>query len=223
MCKKRCIRWFLLVLLLGIVSVGSLSVEAYGYAGVDVQKEASLTISFETENMGYEGMHFRVYRVAELSNTANFILSKDFEGTSISLQSLTKEQWEILPQQLTDYITRTKAVITPLAEGKTDNNGVASFTNLTTGLYLVVGEQLDLESRVYTPIPFLVQLPGLNGEKQWEYHRNAVVKYTLTTVEEPEPLPPTGEGQMVISFLLLGSSVVTFLILCIGKKSLSLQ
>ena len=71
----------------------------------------------------------------------------------------------------------------PLAEGKTDENGRLTFSGLEPGLYLVTGEKHTTGGVTYTPEPFLVSLPGLDGKDNWVYDVTADPKYG----QEKEP------------------------------------
>ena len=214
MVKKYKYCFFILVI--AIISVGCASYVVYGYSRVDHQREASLTVSFQPEGFEHAGMRFCLYHVADISDTAKFILSEQFQGTTVSFQNLNQEEWKQLAQQLSNYIQKVRSKIEPLAVQKTNDDGETTFAKLQTGLYLVVGEVWEGENTIISPVPFLVSLPSRNQEQEWQYDMNAVVKYTLHT--EPEPLPSTGDKGNIVLLLVLACSGIVFCFLCFVRK-----
>ena len=214
MAKKY--KFFALILVI-INIIGCCSQVVHGYSRVDNQREGTLTVSFQSGNIVCEGLGFRLYRVASISDTAKFVLTEQFQGVAVSLQTLTQEEWKEFAQQLTNYILKVKSKIEPLAVQKTNNKGEVMFSDLPTGLYLVVGEGVEDGNTTISPVPFLVSLPSRNEEQEWQYHMNAIVKYTLHM--EPEPLPSTGDnGGTFILFALLGSGIVLCFLVHFSKE-----
>ena len=67
-------------------------------------------------------------------------------------------------------------------------------------MYLIVGESYETDSTIYTPVPFLVELPKTNME--------IITKYTMNTRTEPTPMPSTGDRGEYAFVLLFLSGVL---------------
>ncbi len=224
MYKKYSMWHWLLVLLCVIALMCSFTIHAYAYpTKIDLQREASLTVFFQTTDVSCSGVNFRLYHIANVSNTATFLLTEAFQDTAISLQNLNEAQWKTLAQELVAYISKSKATIMPLAKQETDGQGRATFTGLMAGLYLVVGESYHAETGIYTPVPFLVRLPERNTENEWEYEMEAIVKYTTELVPKPPELPKTGEDKISIPLFVIGGSFFVILKLYNGRKDVKKQ
>lgn len=198
--------------------LGCFSCVVYGYSTrVDNQREASLTVYSQPGGIVCENMYFHLYHVADISDTAKFILTEQFQGSMVSFRNFNQDEWKQLAQQLSNYVQKVKTKIEPLAVQKTNHQGEVRFAKLQTGLYLVVGEVLEEENATISPVPFLVSLPSRNEEQEWQYDMRAIVKYTLH--KEPEPLPPTGDKEgIVLLFALLGSGVALYFLAYFWKK-----
>lgn len=220
---KKYSMWHRVLILLCIIAlISNFSIYTYAYpTKIDMQREASLTVLFQTKDDFCSGADFRLYHIANMTDTATFILTEAFQDTAISLQSLNEVQWKTLAQDLTEYIS--KARLMPLTEQKTDAQGRAIFTGLVAGLYLVVGESYHTEKGIYTPVPFLVRLPEKNTEKEWGYEMEAVVKYTMELASKPPELPKTGENRIFIPLFLMGGSIFVILKLHSGRKNVKKQ
>lgn len=206
--KKHCLWYRLWIFMCMIALMCNVMVPAYAYSSrIDIQKETSLTVFFQTTDTSCSNAAFRLYHIANVSDTATFILTEEFQNAEIPFQSLTEEQWKTLAQELLDYISKVKTGIMPMAEQKTDEVGKTTFSGLTTGLYLVVGESYSTDNGTYLPVPFLVSLPGKNAENEWEYEREAIVKYMTASVSEPSKLPQTGESWNPIPLLAMSGSL----------------
>lgn len=118
-----------------------------------------------------------------------------------------------------DFYTQTQAV----------ENGKATFTNLPTGLYLIVQEEA---AEGFTPLnPFLVSLPYLE-DGEYQYDVTAAIKSELEKEQETEPttpqptepddpkLPYTGQLNWPIPLMaVMGFALlIAGWVLCFGKK-----
>lgn len=141
---------------------------------VDTSRTGSLTVYFGEDGEDFEGVSFSLYRVADISASGTFTLAGDFRSYPVSLENLTSSGWRALAQTLSAYVYRDG--IRPLAQQETSRYGEARFSRLSTGLYLLIGEQYRDGSYIYTPEPMLVSLPGKSGER-WDYQVEANCKF----------------------------------------------
>ncbi len=185
---KMCFKWNRLVAAICTTLCAlSFTVNTYAYSRIDVQKKTILTVSFQVEKTPVSNVEFELYRVADVSETVDFYLTQDFANSGANLQGLDAEGWRAATEKLSAY-AKSKDIV-PLGKQKTDADGKGTFSDLGTGLYLVIGESYSTADEVYTPSAFLISLPNLKSNDEWEYDADAIVKYTVTPVK----LPQTGQ------------------------------
>ena len=136
------------------------------------------------------GFPVSLYRVADISASGAFTLAGDFRSYPVSLENLTSSGWRALAQTLSAYVYRDG--IRPLAQQETSRYGEARFSRLSTGLYLLIGEQYRDGSYIYTPEPMLVSLPGKSGER-WDYQVKPTASLTATK-SPPARIPSPGRS-----------------------------
>ena len=112
---------------------------ASAYTRVDTGRECSLTLEYGRDGTGFSGVTFRLWRVAEVSETVDFTPTEKFKDYSVVWDGLDSAAWRALAETLAGYAARDE--IAPLAEGSTDQDGKLTFTGLETGLYLVTGSR----------------------------------------------------------------------------------
>ena len=115
----------------------------------NIDDTANLTLNYI-----HSDIQFSVYRVAEQTDSG-YILTDNFSGYPVSLDAKTSEEWKALSYTLATYVAADN--ISETVSGKTSSNTI-TFTNLKTGMYLVLGKAYTIEGYYYTPIPFLVVL-----------------------------------------------------------------
>ena len=180
--KKFAVAFMALVLLLPC-----LAIPAFAYNPIDTSRETSLTVHFGEGSTDFSGVEFRIYRVADVSESGEFTLAGDFVDYPISLENLDNAGWRALAQTLAGYVARDH--LDPYKTAKTDKNGRAFFDHLPTGLYLVMGDSYEKGRTTYTPDPFALCLPNPDGETgEWIYDVEASCKY------DSEYDPPHGGG-----------------------------
>lgn len=148
---------------------------------IDTGKPVSLTVRYPCQ-----GITFRLYRVAEVSAYGEYALTGDFKDDPVTLKQPDQAGWRALAATLDGYAARDQRK--PLAALETDANGRLTFSGLEAGMYLVTWQKHTTGGYIYTPVPFLVSLPGLDGEDNWVYDVTAGPKYD----RESEPVQPDG-------------------------------
>jgi hypothetical protein len=125
-----------------------------------------------------------------------------FEGAGVSLTSDdTADSWSASAATLESYLVQRaseNAHIAPTATGKTDENGVVTFSGLEAGLYLLVGDQTTIGKNVYTPTATLVSLPSLDGIGAWRSDPSIYVKNSSQELVTPLDSVPTYTDLTVI-------------------------
>ena len=102
-------------------------------------------------------------------------LTGDFQDDPVTLKQPDQAGWRVLAATLDGYAARDQRK--PLATRETDADGQLTFSGLEAGMYLVTWQKHTTGGYTYTPVPFLVSLPGLDGEDNWVYDVTADPKY----------------------------------------------
>lgn len=153
-----------------------LNAPALAYSRIDVERETSLTVYFGDESTPFPGVPFEIYQVAQVSETARFTLTDTFAKYPITLDDLDSEGWRALAQTLEGFVTADG--VEPFDAVQTNDQGRSVFPSLSTGLYLVLGEQYHGNGNTYIPEPFLISLPHLDQSSDlWKYDPVANVKF----------------------------------------------
>lgn len=173
---RRCGVLFFLLLL-----IAALCMPAFAAAGIDTERNVTLTITYRDEGAPISGAAFDLYRVADVSSDAEFALSGDFAGYPVDINS---GAWGALTETLGGYVARDQ--LQPADSGQTDADGSLTFPTrgtLQPGLYLVLGRELATDGHLYKAQPFLVCLPGLEETGgDWTYDVTALPKFEDSTV-----------------------------------------
>ncbi|MDL2235636.1 Cna B-type domain-containing protein [Christensenellaceae bacterium OttesenSCG-928-L17] len=149
---------------------------ALAYERIDTGKSVSLTLDYED----FSNVEFKIYKVANVSDAVRFTLTPAFAGYAIDLGSIeTTSQWQTLSETVAGYVTNDSIEAT--RTGTTAADGTITFTDLSVGIYLVMGAQHRAGDSVYTPTPFMICLPNLNeATDRWVYDVTSAVKYERT-------------------------------------------
>ena len=145
-------------------------------AAETTSETGSVTASFLHDiTVPVRGAQFRIYRIG-YSASGRYNLTERFSGYPVSLENLDDtDVLNGLATALGAYIARDS--VTPDAEGKTDDQGNCTFSGLETGLYIVTGDMITVDNKVYTPKPFIVSIPFIGVKGETLYDVTAEVKY----------------------------------------------
>lgn len=139
---------------------------AFAAGRIDLKRETTLSLCYRYNNAAITGARFRLYRVANVSESAYFSLSGDFQDYKVNLNHLDADGWNAAGNTLAVYAAADR--VNPLAVRSTDNSGRLSFGTLDVGLYLVTAESKTIGKKTYQSAPFLVCLPSLEDDV-WQY------------------------------------------------------
>lgn len=140
----------------------------------------SLRLLYAPGERPMEGVTFRVYRVASV-DTAH--VSYHAEEAYDRYHVLNSDgTWLQRAAALANYVSRDQ--LPADAEATTDAEGLLSFPELRSGLYLITGSARMRDGAVYTPTPFLLSLPNTTDGYTWDY---AVETHVKSTYYVPGP------------------------------------
>lgn len=160
----------------------------------DPTRAVSLTLSYVYDGVALPGVQVRVYRVARVTSSGRYVLTKDFADTKVDVSG--KTDWTKVAQTLPGGIALYG--IAPTVSGSSDDGGGLSFRELAAGLYLVLADRISVGGYTYTFSPTLLALPSLSGTDLWEYEVAAVPAsdwvYDVTAKTKPDRNPGGSGG-----------------------------
>lgn len=147
---------------------------------IDINKTASLTLINQCS-----GTDFHIYKVASVGPDLYFTRTERFKKYDVSLNQTSEEGWKNTASALSGYAARDN--LTPDVSGTVGSDGSLVFSNLTPGLYLVIGETgINKEGYTYKPQPFLICLPNKTpANEAWQYDVTAKPKCDITPPVTP--------------------------------------
>ena len=130
-----------------------------------------MTLRLTESGVGLPGATFEVFRVAEMDDDARFVMIDGYQPGNVDINKVEDaESWARLAEQL------AKQVKAPGLAAKTNQQGRALFSDLPSGLYLVLGQRTEIGHWIYGFAPFMVSVPGTNDDR-WQYDVAADVKF----------------------------------------------
>lgn len=176
-------RWTSFVFLLLLLSFSS-PMTAFAHERPEVTKKVSVTFS-----TGMEGVSFRLYRVAKLTDEVQFETAAPFDryAVDLDLNKMNDESWKSAAAAYAGYAERD--AVAAKARGITGRDGKLLLEGLESGLYLAVADRLETKDFIYEFMPFMICLPNLTADDRWDYDPQVVPKH------EAKPVP----GETAIS------------------------
>ena len=189
--KKRKMAAFLTALLLTALCLCQ-AVFAADTAGIDPTRQASLHIDLKevgTTTTDKTAV-IAVYHVGEWDGTkGQYTLTERFAGSGADITGLETADDVLNASRILDEYAASQNLAETAKQ--TTSNGEATFTGLSTGLYLVCQRRGDSDN--VTVSPFLTTLPVLDEETDtWNYTVNCYPKSQADTPDTPDN--PGGGG-----------------------------
>ena len=148
-----------------------------GETPLDVSEEANLTLYYQKDGKTFPNLRVGIFRVAEALPDGDFQLIAPFSSYPVNITGITsQEQWQKVAATFTSYITAN--AVAPLKETQTDAEGIARFTDLSTGLYLVREVVAETDAATYLFNQFMVYLPTPQSDGTYNYAVEAKPKST---------------------------------------------
>lgn len=135
---------------------------------VDTQIPGSLTLTYSYDGQPFSGITVGIYRVADISQYADFTLTGAFSQLPVEVNKVkTQQEWKQVASTLSAYVTAQS--IPADREAVTDQDGVVSFSGLPLGLYLVAGVRAEQKNGYCQFDSFMISVPDLNEQDEWVY------------------------------------------------------
>ena len=149
---------------------------------IDPTHTCSLTLSYSRGESVFADLTIDIYRVAKLCDDGEYELLEPFSTYPIKIHGITSQQeWQDTAQTIKNYVTANQ--VEPYQTQMTDEQGLASFVGLETGLYMVKGTTAQDSKGHVVFHDFMVYLPT-PIENDYDYDVEAKPKYTEYTQPE---------------------------------------
>lgn len=175
----------LAALLLGfLLALTLFPIQALAAGSIDLNRDASLTITEKYGETPLSGVRFDLYLVSTVDETGELTPVSAFEAyaAELDIRGQNDSAWQALAEKLErELLLGNLGRLIPADFAVTGEEGMASFPSpgrkLTLGLYLVPGTRIEKEGYVYSTAPFFVLLPALNEQDNtWNYAPEAMAK-----------------------------------------------
>ena len=178
--QKRYATLFLTLLLLCFMSI-----TAYAHEALDESRKGTITVKMEYDGRTITGGTFTAYRVGQIqkdNGSYSFVKTSDMEAFPGGYDDIGSAK---LAEDAAAFLKEHSVRAYATAENK---GGTAVFTDLETGLYLIVQTEA---SDGYKPLkPFLVTVP-MNENGKYVYEVNAAGKFQPQPDNPDKPDKPT--------------------------------
>lgn len=120
--------------------------------------DGTLNLICMAEDMPLTGMQWNLYRVGERNSNHQLVLQDDFASYPVWLdaEDMAASDWQDAADTLENYAVLDG--ISPMQSGIVGEDGTVSFSGLDTGLYLLCGQRLMVDEKIYVPSALLVEM-----------------------------------------------------------------
>lgn len=158
---------------------------AFAAGEINLTADTSLTISAVYEQSPISGMQFDAYLISNVDDCGELTPTASFEDRKeeLDIRGKNDSAWQSMAETLEREILLNES-IKPSRSAVTDENGIAKFTDIPMGLYLVIGTGVTRGDYVYTVSPFFVMLPEQDlTTNTWNYQVVANAKLSQNPLE----------------------------------------
>ena len=149
-----------------------LPVGASAAGSIDLGHTQGLTITAVYADMPISGLRFDAYLISTVDQYGELTVIDRYGAYAESLDIRGKNDtaWQNMAQTLAREILLDPD-LKPSRSAVTNSDGVAAFTDIPMGLYLVPGSTIQKNGYVYSTSPFFVMLPEQNiSSNTWNYN-----------------------------------------------------
>ena len=125
------------------------------YAEDSADSSLELVCIFDEDETVLSGMEWNIFYAGK-RNGDSFAPDGDFSDYKVSFKDTSANSLSDIASTLETYAVIDK--IKPFQTAVADDNGIAEFSGLKKGLYLVCGKKLKINYTTYVPMPFVVEI-----------------------------------------------------------------
>ena len=160
---------------------------------ISPEKVSSLSVKYSCEGIDFAELPVKLYKIADVAADFQYTLTDRFDESGLVLNGIqTVGEWNVIRSTLESFILANE--VAHDFEVATDEGGYASFESLTTGLYLAVTVNAEIDGYIYSFDSALVSVPSLGSDGIWQYD--------VAVNAKPEVIPPI-EGDDLLDFKVI--------------------
>lgn len=179
---RNSLKKFLSIPLLICMIVGMVtSASAFSVKG----ERASITALYLIDEKPVQDVSIFVHRIASVDDDLNYTWLDAYSKYKLTVDFNNDDKMAEVAQTLASYVSRDSVAAT--AQAKTNEDGYASFDNLTPGMYLVTGEIYRAGRYTYRIVPTLIPLPNTAKDGTLTFDANVELKHESTYHPPEEP------------------------------------
>ena len=141
-------------------------------------EKASITALYLIDEKPVQDVAISVHRVASVDDDLNYSWLDAYVKYKLTVDFNDDSKMAELAQTLASYVSRDS--VAAAAQSKTNEDGYASFDNLTPGMYLVTGETYRAGRYTYRIVPTLIPLPNTAKDGTLTFDANVELKHEST-------------------------------------------
>ena len=150
---------------------------------VDTSQDCTLTLEYSSNGSAFSDLDISVYRIAEIYPNGEYALIAPFDTLPVKIHSISSQkEWRDTANTLAAYIASQQIPATQTVT--TTAEGISRFSQLETGLYLVLGVSIETTTHTYQFENFCTFLPRPQPNGTQVYDVVAKPKYSLS--EKPD-------------------------------------
>ncbi|MDD7341362.1 MAG: Cna B-type domain-containing protein [Firmicutes bacterium] len=155
--KYKSLAAFLLCL---VAAISFLPVTALAAGSIDLNHSHSLTVTAVYGQTPISAMQFDAYLISTVDECGELTVVDRYQeyADDLDIRGKDDERWQAIAQILAREITLDNT-LKPSRSAVTDADGVAVFSDIPMGLYLILGNTVEKDGYVYSTSPFFAIVP----------------------------------------------------------------
>ena len=172
-------------LIMAVILLAALSAPLCHAELPDSTKKASLTVTYGSGDLYFDGLEISIYRIAELNQHEEYSLTGAFKGYPVKVYGVgSQEEWRVIASTLAAYVSAYD--IAPSYTALTDADGKAYFENIAHGMYLVSAVRCESDDTYYSFEQFISVVPRPTEDGGYNYDVEAIPKFDSSPKEDGE-------------------------------------
>ena len=175
----------LLTVFLVLLMVISLPSAVSAVGEIDIHKKTSIEILAAADDAALNGAEFEIYLVASIGADGTKTAAHGFEYYEYYVENNNMADIRKMAGTIESHAVQNG--VEPFDKGKTDSNGLLTFPvnalEMLPGLYLVTNNNHIQGDYIYSAEPFVVIVPGMDDDGQWNYDVVSYPKFSKTPAD----------------------------------------